>query len=63
MNSEYSSKPPTYSWDINIGLNALRENVVDFILLCAFTVSILGSFYFFYWLTSREMGNMCSKNY
>ncbi|SBT72219.1 conserved Plasmodium protein, unknown function [Plasmodium malariae] len=63
MNGQYSSKPPTYTWDMNVGVNAIKENIVDFILLCGFSVSILGSFYFFYWLKNREMRNVCSRSY
>ncbi|SCP02677.1 conserved Plasmodium protein, unknown function [Plasmodium malariae] len=63
MNGQYSSKPPTYTWDMNVGVNAIKENIVDFILLCGFSVSILGSFYFFYWLKNHEMRNVCSRSY
>ncbi|KYN93263.1 hypothetical protein PGSY75_0023700 [Plasmodium gaboni] len=62
MNDDYASKPPTYIWDINIGLNALSENILDSILFFGFIISILGSFYFLYWLQSGEMRNMCNKS-
>ncbi|KMZ97505.1 hypothetical protein PVNG_03939, partial [Plasmodium vivax North Korean] len=63
MNGEYAHKPPAYAWDVGVGLDALRQNIIDFILFCGFIASILGSFYFFYWLKTREMRNVCSKNY
>ncbi|CXI51876.1 conserved Plasmodium protein, unknown function [Plasmodium berghei] len=62
MDREYSSKPSTHLWDIDIAINALKENAVDCVLFFGFIVSILGSFYFLYWLKACEMGNVCTKN-
>ncbi|CRG95780.1 conserved Plasmodium protein, unknown function [Plasmodium gallinaceum] len=62
MKGEYSSKPPTYRWDMNDALNKLKGNIMDLIFFVGFVISILGSFYFFYWLKSREVRTICNKD-
>ncbi|CRH03876.1 conserved Plasmodium protein, unknown function [Plasmodium relictum] len=62
MKAEYSSKPPTYIWNMNDALNKLKGNILDLIFFLGFIISIFGSFYFFYWLKSREIKNMYNNN-